>query len=453
MKTQHILAPKEILSTRLFEGENDVLSKELETPTNNRKSAWIEFFNENQTNPFCFHSESFLAVLMFFEGDNLIKEQTGFEFEMSKAFYCELFSLKRQMVLSNAVTAQKLLMLSLIFGKYHGMFRCSISNYFTRCGRIIIENTIDQLFIEALIRYEVPFYFVKNFHKLNSVELDVLMQALSGRNMRNHTIFNVRPTKKEFSALMKLENSFLVIKDHSFIRGLIYIKLNVGFEDDVTGEIDTNESAMISTYMLSSRTYENNPQKYLDDILFWKRGFELIVEGIHDHLILSISDCVDYLEHMKYQSNTNYSLIGRTSDSLIRAIHHWHNHVYMEEHSNLKELKWDKSDELELYFRIGLNEFSCMQLNTGKELSDEGRIMKNCVISYAISCANLNCTIWSLRIKRKEVFTPIMTIEVINKTIVQARTKANGLPNEKQLDILHNWAMRMEYTINLYKND
>ena len=453
MKTQHILVPKEMISTRLFEGENDVLCKQLEAPTNKRKCAWIEFFNEHEANPFSFHSESLLAVLMFFEGDNLIKEQTGYEFEMSKAFYCELFSLKRQMILSDTVAAQKLLMLSLIFGKYPGMFRYSISNYFTQCDQTIMGNTIDQFFIEALIRYEVPFYFVKNFHTLNSEELDVLIQALSGRNMRNHAIFNVRPTKKEFSELMKLENSFLAIKDHSFIRGLIYIKLNVGFKDDATDENDTNESAMISRYMLSSRTYENNPQKYLDDILFWKRGFELIEEGIHDHLILSISDCVDYLEHMKYQSNTNYSLIGRTSDSLIRAINHWHNHVYLEEHSNLKQLKWDKSEELELYFRIGMNELSCMQLNTGTELSDEGRIMKNCVISYAISCANLNCTIWSLRIKRKEVFTPIMTIEVINKTIVQARTKANGLPNEKQLDTLHNWAMRMEYTINLYKND
>jgi hypothetical protein len=46
-----------------------------------------------------------------------------------------------------------------------------------------------------------------------------------------------------------------------------------------------------------------------------------------------------------------------------------------------------------------------------------------------------------------------MTIEVINRTIVQARTKANGTPNEKQLDILHNWAMRMEYKIDLFKND
>lgn len=451
MKTQHILAPKEILSTRLFEGENDVLCKEMETPTNNRKSAWIEFFNENQTNPFCFHSESFLAVLMFFEGDNLIKEQTGFEFEMSKAFYCELFSLKRQMVLSDTVAAQKLLMLSLIFGKYPGIFRESISNYFRSCDMLLNDEIIDSFFTKSLVKYETPHYFIRNFQHLNREEVEILIYTLSKGSLRKYSLFQVQPTKKEFSQLLQLNALYITENDHLFTRGLIYVKL-VGSKYQLD-EIETNGSALTAIFLNASRTFLTNPKKYLIDIEFWRKAYLLIVRKRINLINFRITDCVDYLEYMKYQSGTDYSLKGRTTESLIRATRQWHQQIYNEKLTATLNLKWEKSEELELYFSIGKRNFSCVQLNSSLDLFKEGKIMKNCVITYAQSCANLYCTIWSLRLNKKEDFYPFMTIEVINRTIVQARTKANGTPNEKQLDILHNWAMRMEYKIDLFKND
>jgi hypothetical protein len=440
-------------SQRLFEGDEDVLCADLDLAIAKRKNDWIAFFNEHQTNAFIFHSQSMLALLHAFEKNDIIKEQTGIEFELSKAFYTELFELKRQLIFSDEIPARKILMLSLIFGKYPGMFLCSISNYFAKCECLLSEKTINQFFEEALTRYETPHYIIHSFQNLNSIDLEVLMQALKGKNMRKHSVFNALPTKKEFTQLMQLKSSFLTVNDHFFVRGLIYLKLKSDEEDEPTDEFQTNESALISIFLKASHTYENNPKKYLEDITFWKQGFELIVNGMYDYLVFSITDCVDYLEYMKYQSGTEYSLKGRTSESLSRAIHHWHHHVFNEEHAHLKHMKWDKTEELDLHFSFEQNQYACIQLSSGKELIDEGRIMKNCVITYARSCANLYCTVWSFRTKRKVKFVPFLTVEVIDKTIVQARSKANSLPSDKQIDILHDWAKRMDYKIDLYKNE
>ena len=440
-------------SQRLFEGDEDVLCTDLDLAIEKRKNDWIIFFNEHQTNAFSFHNESCLALVHAFEKNDIIKEQTGIEFELSKEFYGELFELKSQLIFSDEIPARKLLMLSLIFSKYHGMFRCSISNYFNGIESVINEITLNQFFKKALVKYESPHYIIDNFQNLNSIELDVLMHALKGENMRKHSVFNVVPTKKEFTHLMQLKSDFLKVKNHLFIRGLIYLKLKSDEDDETTDEFQTNESALITNFIKASPTYENNPKRYLEDIAFWKQAFELIVNGMFDYLVFSITDCVDYLEYMKYQSQSPYSLKGRTPESLSRAIHHWHDHVFNEEHAHLKHMKWDKAEELDLHFSFEEKQYACVQLGSGLELIDEGRIMKNCVITYARSCANSYCTVWSFRTKRKVKFVPFLTVEVIDKTIVQARAKANSLPSDKQIDILHDWAKRMDYKIDLYKNE
>ena len=289
-------------SQRLFEGEEDVLCADLNLAIEKRKKDWIAFFNEHQTNTFSFHKESCLALVHAFEKNDIIKEQTGIEFELSKEFYGELFQLKRQLIFSDEVPARKLLMLSLIFSKYPGMFRCSISNYFNGIESVINEITLNQFFKKALVKYESPHYIIDNFQNLNSIELDVLMHALKGENMRKHSVFNVVPTKKEFTHLMQLKSDFLKVKNHLFIRGLIYLKLKSDEDDEPTDEFQTNESALITTFIKASHTFENQPKKYLEDIAFWKQGFELIVNGMFDYLVFSITDCVDYLEYMKYNS-------------------------------------------------------------------------------------------------------------------------------------------------------
>jgi hypothetical protein len=452
MKTSSTFNQNILISPLLFGGEFDVVCGPLDTAITKRKNDWLMFFDTYENGPFYFHEKTIAVLQQVFEFNDLIKEQTSIEFELSKAFYCQLFDLKRHLFIHTESAAHKLLMLSLIFGRYPGMFRITGTNYFGSCDANISDEIIDDFFTKALVRYETPHYFIRNFHFLNKEELEVFIHSLKGMNLRKHEVLRVQPTKNEFTQLMKLNAPCFNFHNYIFVRGLIYLRL-IQVEDDVSIENQINDSALLTTFLKASHTFQYFPIKYLEDIAFWQRAFLLVLASSNDLLVVSITDCVDYLEYMKYQSNTDYNLTGRTPESLSRAIHNWHNQVYNEKHVGAENLTWEKNEELDLHFSAGNKEYACIQLNSGLELLGEGRIMKNCVITYAQSCANLNCSIWSLRVKRKNNLVPILTIEVINKTIVQARTKANSLPSPKHLDILHNWAMRIEYKIDLYKND
>ena len=441
-------------SPRLFTAEEDVLCFASGEKLLKRKNAWISFFDEYQHVSFCFHSSTVQALDFMFEKNDLIKEQTAIEFELSKSFYCSIFELKKEMYLSNITAAHKLLYLSLIFGKYPGMFRRSIKHFFDDLEGLLSEGLFDELFEHVLIRFEIPYYLIQNFHFLNSVELDVLMHALNGKNMRNHDVFPIKPTKKEFSKIMQLRADALCFKDHQFLRGLVFVQMwEVELASEVDDESFLTRENWIANFLKASPTFLYNPNNYIKDIGFWKKGYQLITESISEGANLTTTDCVDYLEYMKYHSAENFRLKGRTKESLSRAILIWHNRVFNQDHAVFRELKWVRTDELDLYFIFNERDYACVQLTTGKELIKEGKFMQNCVLTYANSCANRHCTIWSMRKKRKTKFYSFLTVEVIEEQVVQVRQKDNELPSVKQLDVVQDWAKRMNYKIDLYKNE
>jgi hypothetical protein len=168
----------------------------------------------------------------------------------------------------------------------------------------------------------------------------------------------------------------------------------------------------------------------------------------------NLTDIVDFLEYMKYSSEENYSLKGRTTDSLLRAVDIWHGRIFSETHKTLRKMKWPGIEsEFDLTFEFKENTYKCVQLKSGKELYREGNALEHCVITYTHSCFNARCTIWSMQILKKSSFKRIMTIEVIDKSIVQARKEKNNVPNSAEMLLLIDWSERMGYGIELYKND
>lgn len=438
-------------SHHLFGDEEEVILLQSEDALLKRKAEWLVFFTEHNSNPFCFYSRTILALEHFFQNHPLIKEQTALEVELSQAFYLRIFELKRPFVFSSDVDAEKLLFLSLIFGKYPGMFRKSVVNYLMRCPLDLRPEIIDDLFVTVLIRFETPMYLVRNFHRLSSQELDLLMHALQGRNMRQHTLFDIVPTKKEFTQLMCLNAPFFDFNNHLVLRGFIFASLVQEEEED---ESDSKRPFYVRTYLKASHTFVAHPRKYVKDLAFWKRGFELYCKMLEDGDSTGLADYVDYLEFMLYQSNTSFSLKGRTSESIRRACDQWHNQIHREQQESIiASMKWKKSLHMDLHFSDGTKNYYCKEITTAFELFKEGSDMKNCVSAYAHSCANAICTIWSLRLKTKTSEQTVMTIEVIDQTVVQARIKYNKVPSKKQLNLLRNWTERIGFQLDLYKNE
>ena len=409
----------------------------------NRKNKWIDFFDENNHRHIIFYELTIEALKQLFKFNELIKSQTEYELFLSHEFYKKFLFIKKRLTFNSKETAQKFLVLSLIYSKYHSFFLTSIEAFFQEIENMIFEKDMDELFCKLLVRYETPFLLVRNFHNLNADEIDILVAALIGKNLRKHEIFSIKPNKLEFFSIMTLGEVYFPFKNNIMIRIFIMVRLGMLCRDF--------DFACIFTR--SSKEFEHNPVRYLKQFDFWSKAIVLTNNARHiNHF--NLTDIIDYLEYMKFSSNDTFSLKGRTPATLQRAAQVWHGRVYSEDHTSMRKLKWKGlPKQFDLFFTFKLKEYKCIQLLSGEELYQEGEVMQHCVITYTLSCQRANCTIWSLQVKNKITFSSILTIEVREKVIVQARRKKNNAPTIKDMEVLREWAERMGYKIDLYKNE
>lgn len=170
-----------------------------------------------------------------------------------------------------------------------------------------------------------------------------------------------------------------------------------------------------------------------------------------------------YIDHM-FMETTDFSMKGRTLSALLRQSEHYYQHLQMQppqweednddwislpKGTNLS--KWDSVLFPSFITREGTNTFRIQQLNTFKDLTDEGAAMSHCVASYAKKCIVGACSIWSLREfnpanKRDDaLISPkmkrLVTIQLDPQgRIIQARRKYNALPKPEEEKLIIDWA-------------
>ncbi|NLW49035.1 MAG: hypothetical protein GXY86_17105 [Firmicutes bacterium] len=177
-----------------------------------------------------------------------------------------------------------------------------------------------------------------------------------------------------------------------------------------------------------------------------------------------INPIIDYIWNQKFENRVvfrergvaeevgppqpNFSMHGRTVESLLRAVEEWHRQLGRESKSG--DLQWRKSGFEEFKLIEGSKESQNMkvwrirELLSSKELVAEGRQMKHCVASYAQSCHKGFASIWTMDMESELGVEKLLTIEVINKDklIRQVRGRMNRLPTVKEKDIIGRWALQ-----------
>jgi hypothetical protein len=209
------------------------------------------------------------SVNAAFRTNDVIANQTQVQFELSKSFFHELLRIRTPRVLSDKRAAAKLLQLSLIFGKYPGMFRASFLRFFDRCPEIISAVTIDALFTHCLVKYEKPGYLLSHFHQMNDHEIDVLMLTLAGKNLRKHPIFANKCGKKEYSVLAQLGDEGVAFDDRIMLRGLIYVKIrSILSQNNLDPDFHPDQIEQVYTFLMATPAFLNRPELYLEDIAY-----------------------------------------------------------------------------------------------------------------------------------------------------------------------------------------
>jgi hypothetical protein len=178
------------------------------------------------------------------------------------------------------------------------------------------------------------------------------------------------------------------------------------------------------------------PQWWNDDR---KRTY---LQRIIDWDIRPEAPCYDYLRH---SFREGFCLKKRTLASIRRLSREWHDAFRMQQQARLQRrytlqqqpaISWQRAkiaDLLKADVRI-------IQLTTQAKLIKEGATLGHCVSSYAGLCVRGDCSIHSLRIRVDNKWISRATIEVRQRTIVQARGLRNKNITAAELNWVTEWA-------------
>ncbi|PQO45055.1 PcfJ domain-containing protein [Blastopirellula marina] len=189
-----------------------------------------------------------------------------------------------------------------------------------------------------------------------------------------------------------------------------------------------------------------------------------VIQWLVDHPLpdlRQVGPIVDYIQFQKFEvayyylgenrneagpaRQPNFSLRGRTADSLLRDVNRWH--AGLDANAVFDVPTWDASgigdfDHLDETSDGAPRWWSIREICSAKELVAEGRKMRHCVASYATTCVRGDCSIWRMEVETAGMHDKALTLEInpATSTIVQARGKYNRLASNDERNVLRLWA-------------
>jgi hypothetical protein len=291
------------------------------------------------------------------------------------------------------------------------------------------------LISDIFANYYISYFFTANFltDKLNKHEKEWLIDLLKGKNLVYSKNLPFKLTKKQ----VHFFNS--TSKDYNFTvtQGLIFNAILLK-----TGDID---------YAIKTVPFIRD-LRHCD---FWIETLSYLYKMKSNSKNNQEVDIVNLLDYI----NNEAILLGRKLDlknlkweKIIEDSAEWHHQLNISKSIKgikLLELPISKIDNFNLKFNNKI--YSIIQLTTNKELIIEGSYLKHCVGSYCDNCLNGNTFIFSLRLRNKKTIERLITIEVNNDVIIQARGNTNRDCNDIENEIIKKWAEVNKLEINLNK--
>ena len=286
---------------------------------------------------------------------------------------------------------------------------------------------VNELAFYLFCQYKVPGFLYKAFYeKTNFLFINWFMHIGTGGKTRDLVKVPINFSQKMAHYFLQVPEKFTIAE------ALRWAQVKGMMGDDKLAE-------RIAYSWLGTKTYQDED--------FWETFIRIIVNGgmfDHDRLI----ELIDYVRETKMQQE-NYSLKGRTLQSLMRQTNEWHRrtmHTKGNQFWSSCGLYGYKVERKEEVIRIE-------ELTGSKLLSDEGKTMRHCVSSYVHYCVAGKTAIFSLRKYSMGLLTDrLATIEVnlSVRRIVQAKAKMNKKISDEARKHLDEWANKNELSVSPY---
>lgn len=423
-----------------FEKFSGSWKESFDNPAIVRLCRWFRLFSDNYPRCICFYSAGIFALIDAFENNNLLLIQTDHERELSFSFYGKLFDSKVFLGTRDVEVAKYLLMLALVYGKYPGMQIRSLRKATgILADRGLTKSSLYEVFEWLFVKYENPKVLTHNLPYLQLNEIDTLMFTLQGNNIGNYPGLPVEISRK---------TSFFLISKVP----VLPFKRDVLKRAVAVAQLVRLAPVAEPLYRLlnGSKTFTYRIDTFLRDIEFWQDAYLLLTKIDWEMSFLSAQEFVDYFEYHRYDvGQGNFSLKRRTPNSVSRAIDRWHERVSAESRLRLMKETWRRLENTEEKYKIEFlkDKYTFEELTTGRALAEESEVMKHCVFSYLSDCLASYSSIWSMKKAAGHDFKHYLTIEIVNKEIVQVGGKRNARAKPADMRIIAEWAERAGFII------
>lgn len=332
-----------------------------------------------------------------------------------------------------------------VLERFINLFECA-TDFFERQSFYETDKSEDANYIlnRYFQDYKVSGSFIVNMFNMTPKENQWFVNLLNGYPLHKNTDMPFTLTKKAAHIFHTIPYPSKYYPDGQYIRHNTSLKYSVTealiYSIFLSKEVPTHYANLV---------IKNKAVITHQNLDYWIKWMSYLYHnGLQrDH----IETVMDYLHFKVFVQKCDIRLKGKKVHNLLLDVEKWHEELQSDMFlKRYKEQSLVSSgiDEFEYQDNTGI--YTIKQILSVKELFLEGKNLHHCVFSYRTQCLRASAFIFSLRRIEAEVFeTRLITIEVRNGSIVQAKGSHNKRTNKKEREIIRIWATEKELDLRI----
>jgi len=292
-----------------------------------------------------------------------------------------------------------------------------------------LDRFTSDILIHLFVSYETPHWFHKHFFQAGQLEREVFFHMAKGQSLRFMEGLPEDISRREAFQLAHISKSLVPNN-----RVENWLKLGVLFAKLVIGGCST----VLMVYLKHHSWKINRLLQYhgmLEDLARF-----ILKQRPEDLLLPDFGDILDYISIIK-QEDPDYTLKNRSFRTIQNQSDRWHRMIRRSRISSIPLTRWNPIMVEDYRAEEGNVTFQINQITEFQKLYDEGMELNHCVSTYADQCINGSTAIFSLnrQIEGKGK-KRLVTLQVFNRSIIQAKGKNNRAMNGSERNLVQRWA-------------
>jgi hypothetical protein len=290
--------------------------------------------------------------------------------------------------------------------------------------------------IEKYIKY----FLNTKSNLIKEQQMKELKNSFHSKSIYNLYFFDLFECIQEGKGFYDLLKPFMTKKEIYFF---IFKSNSVRIEDAaLEGKLLNLQAEQKVIDWATNRTYQIQEKEvflFIEYLIKKNVSFSEIQE-FYDYFYAIKRNRIEVRIDDKYILITDF--LKRDVNTIRQASNEWH---IMQTKLKKSEIAiWEKKFET-FEEEKGQNIFSFVELNTTRQLLNEGRTMKHCVGSYASRCINGETRIVSI----KKDGLSYLTLELNRNAIIQAKLKANNIPDRNDHELINKFADKYDLKVSV----